>query len=172
MNYSMESEETERLKFRKLTMADFDAWLPFHEDPRSSQYWSGLPKDPISACSQQFDRVFERYEKDLGGMFAIINKDTEELVGLCGLLVQIVDGQQELEIGYSILPKYWGNGFATEAAGKCKLTAFKKGWANHLISIIHIDNEPSKKVAINNGMHLEKRTEYKNNPVYIFRIDR
>jgi RimJ/RimL family protein N-acetyltransferase len=168
----MEGAETKRLQFRKLTVADFDAWLPFHVDPRSSQFWSGLPQNPVAACSQQFDRVFERYEKGLGGMFALINKDTKELVGLCGLLIQSVDGQEELEIGYSVLPTHWGKGFASEAAQKCKETAFKKGWANHLISIIHIENEPSKKVAINNGMHLEKRTEYKNNPVYIFRIDR
>ncbi|TLF45602.1 GNAT family N-acetyltransferase [Maribacter aurantiacus] len=171
MNYSMEGAETERLLFRKLSRDDFDAWLPFHEDPRSSKFWSGIPQNPVAACSQQFDRVFERYEKGLGGMFALIDKTSDELIGLCGLLIQVVDGQEELEIGYSVLPTHWGKGFASEAAQKCKETAFKNGWANRLISIIHIDNEPSKKVALKNGMHLEKRTVYKNNPVYIFRID-
>lgn len=172
MNYSMEGEETERLFFRKLTMDDFDTWLPFHQEPKSSEYWSGLPQDPVVACTQQFDRVFERYENGLGGMFALIDKDSKKLVGLSGLLIQSVDGQEALEIGYSILPKHWGKGFASEAAEKCKEVAFKYRWSDHLISIIHIHNEPSKKVALKNGMHIEKRTIYKGNPVFIFRIDR
>ena len=104
-------------------------------------------------------------------MFALMEKTSKELVGLCGLLVQIVDGKEDLEIGYSVLLTHWSKGYASEAAQKCKETAFKNGWANRLISIIHIDNEPSKKVALKNGMHLEKRTVYNNNPVYIFRID-
>ncbi|UWX55702.1 GNAT family N-acetyltransferase [Maribacter litopenaei] len=148
MIYSMEGVETERLLFRKLTMDDFEDWLPFHKEPKSSLYWSGLPKDPFKACAEQFERVFERYEEGLGGMFALVDKITNELIGLCGLLVQIVDLQEELEIGYSILPKLQGQGYASEAAQRCKETAFKNGWADHLVSIIHIDNEPSKKVAI------------------------
>lgn len=167
----MEDEETERLLFRKLKMDDFESWLPFHQEPKSSQFWKGLPEDPVAACSEQFDRVFERYEKGLGGMFALENKFTKELVGLCGLLVQIVDKEEALEIGYSILPKYWGKGFATEAAQKCKDVAFEKRWASQLISIIHVNNEASKKVAMKNGMHIEKTTEYKGNPVFIFSID-
>ena len=172
MNYSMEGEETERLTFRKLTVADFEDWLPFHQEPKSSEFWTGLSKDPKVACTDQFQRIFERYEKGMGGMHALINKKTKKLVGICGLLLQIVDDIEELEIGYSILPEHWGKGYASEAAEKCKATAFKNQWANHLISIIHIDNEASKKVAIKNGMHIEKRTVYKENPVFIFRIDR
>lgn len=90
MNLLLEGEETERLLFRKLSPSDFDTWLPFHQDPRSSQYWEGLPEDPIIACQEQFARVFERYEKDLGGMNALILKSTGSLIGVCGLLVQTV----------------------------------------------------------------------------------
>lgn len=172
MDYLLVGEETERILFRKLTPDDYKDWLPFHQNPESSRYWSGLPKDPDIACSQQFNRVFERYENNLGGMNALICKVSSNLVGLCGLLVQHVDDKQELEIGYSILPKYWGQGFATESAIKCKDVAFKNNWAPGLISIIHVENEPSRKVAIKNGMKWDKSTIYKENPVDIFRIFR
>lgn len=171
MEYLLEGEETERLLFRRLAPTDFNAWLPFHQDPRSSQYWSGIPKDPIIACTEQFKRVFDRYEKGLGGMNALIHKTTKKLIGICGLLLQRVDGKEVWEIGYSILPEFWGEGYASEAAIKCKNTAFKNNWAPFLISIIHVDNEPSKKVALKNGMRLEKSTIYKENSVDIFRID-
>lgn len=171
-NFLLEGQETERLVFRKFVPSDFEAWLPFHQDPRSSQYWEGLPQDPIQACKEQFERLFERYDTNLGGMNALTQKVSGKLIGMCGLLVQTVDETRELEIGYSILPEYWKKGYATEAAIKCKAYAFENKLANSLISIIHIDNVPSQKVALNNGMYLDITTVYKNNPVDIFRIDR
>lgn len=170
MDYLLEGETTQRLLFRKLLKTDFGAWLPFHQDKRSSQFWEGLPKNPEEACTQQFDRTFERYKKGLGGMNALILKSNGKLIGLCGLLVQTVDGQRELEIGYSILPEYWKQGYASEAALTCKNFAFTHGLANSLISIIQVDNIPSQKVAKQMGMELDTTTVYRDNPVHIFRV--
>ncbi|MFH6602114.1 GNAT family N-acetyltransferase [Maribacter algicola] len=170
MDLLLVNQVTERLKFRKITTSDFEAWLPFFQNPISTQYWEGLPKDPKEACEEQFQRIFERYENNLGGMNALILRTSGRLVGICGLLVQEVDAIRELEIGYSILPEFWRNGYATEAAKKCKEFAFTNKLADSLISIIHIDNIPSQKVALANGMSLDKTTIYKNNPVHIYRI--
>ncbi|MEM1339969.1 MAG: GNAT family N-acetyltransferase [Bacteroidota bacterium] len=169
-NFLLPDEASERLWYRKVKWSDFDDWLPFYNHPESTRYWEGLPPDPSEACQQQFDRIFERYQKHLGGMNALISKASGNLIGLCGLLVQQVDAIEELEIGYSILPQYWGKGYATEAAQKCTAFAKQHLLAATLISIIHVDNLPSQKVAINVGMQLEKTTSYKNNPVHIFRV--
>ncbi|MCA0958001.1 GNAT family N-acetyltransferase [Muricauda ruestringensis] len=170
--YLLDNQTSDRLLYRKLTDSDFEDWLPFYNDPRSTQYWDGLPKDPVEACKAQFERVFERYQNDLGGMNALILKESGKLIGICGLLVQTVDNVKELEIGYSVLPNYWLKGLASEAARKCKAFAFENNFSDSLISIIHVDNIPSQKVAINNGMYLDKTTVYKNNPVHIFRVKR
>ena len=170
MDYLLEGEETNRLLFRKLYRTDFDTWLPFHQNPLTSQYWSSEHPDPETACQQWFDKIFYRYDKKLGGMNVLIDKKTGELIGQCGLLVQTVDHMEELEIGYSIMPHYWNKGYATEAAKKCKEHAFKNDMAQSLISIIHIAQMASQKVAINNGMFMEKTTTYKDNPVHIFRV--
>jgi len=81
----LEDETTERLLFRKVSSSDFDDWLPFHQDPRSSRFWEGWPEDPETACQELFVRIFERYEKKLGGMNALVLKSTGSLIGLCGL---------------------------------------------------------------------------------------
>lgn len=169
--YLLENQTSERLEFRRFTPSDFDYWMPFYENPLSTKYWDGLPADPLVACKEQFARIFERYEMQLGGMNALVLKETNQLVGMCGLLVQNVDEVEELEIGYSVLPQFWLQGFAFEAAQKCKDFAFEKSFANSLISIIHVDNTPSRKVAVKNGMYLDKTTSYKDNPVHIFRVD-
>ncbi|WP_400072489.1 GNAT family N-acetyltransferase [Zobellia russellii] len=170
MDLLLEGKETQRLLFRKVIPSDFDLWLPFHEDKRSNQFWEGLPKDPKIACQQQFDYIFERYENNLGGMNALISKSTGEFIGLCGLLKQTVDGIEELEIGYSILPKYWRQGYASEAALACKTYTKHSQLTDSLISIIQVDNIPSQKVALTNGMYLDKTTTYHNNTVHIFRV--
>jgi len=170
MNLLLEGEESKRLSFRKVLKTDFNAWLPFHQEPLSSLYFAGEVLEPEAACQNWFTKVFNRYAQNLGGLNALINKENGQLIGMCGLLIQTVDELQELEIGYSILPEYWKKGYATEAAKKCKNYAFQRKLAESIISIIHIDNIGSQKVAMNNGMFLDKTTTYKGIPVHIFRV--
>ena len=166
----LDGHKSARLNFRSIQPDDFETWLPFYEDPESTRYWEGIPTDPVLACKEQFHRIFERYEKNLGGMNALISRTDHVFVGMCGLLLQEIDGKKDWEIGYSLLPRYWGMGYATEAAQYCKKIAFDKGLAESLISIIHINNLPSQHVALRNGMKRGHQTVYKDNPVYIYRI--
>jgi len=170
VDYLLTNEETERLLFRKVTTDDFKDWLPFHENPLSNQYWNGLPADPKIACQQQLDKTLHRYNEGSGGLNALIHKKDHQLIGLCGLLVQEIEGQRELEIGYSILPEFWRQGYAFEAANLCKKIAFDKDWAESLICMIHHENIPSQKTALKLGMSVNFTTSYFNNPVDIYRI--
>lgn len=138
--------------------------------PESDRYWSAPPDLPEVKCRAWFNKVFERYASNQGGLNALIEKASGRFVGQCGLLVQSVDGLEELEVGYSIMPAFWNQGFATEAAAACIAHAFRHNLSNSVISIIHEDNVESERVALKNGLVLEKRTVYKDNPVKIYRI--
>ncbi len=174
--YSLEGQETDRLIFRKIQESDFDIWLEFCKFQDSLKYIFSQKEleieDPIERCKIWFDRVFLRYKNNLGGMNAMIDKKTGEFVGQCGLLIQTVDEIEELEIGYSLMPNFRGQGYAIESAKKCKYFAFEKNFSNSLISIIHINNQASAKVAIANGMTLEKTTISKGDAVNIFRVNK
>ena len=173
MKYLLTNEESNRLNFRLLDEIYFDNWLEFFKEPNTVQF-IGLDstKTPTELCRQWFDIVNDRYKNDLGGMNALIDKNTNTFIGQCGLLVQEVDGITELEIGYSILPAHRNKGYASEAATKCRDFAFSKGYRESLISIIHVDNIRSEKVAIKNGMTKTKQTEFRGMPVNVFRIDK
>jgi RimJ/RimL family protein N-acetyltransferase len=168
--FLLSAHETSRLIFRKIQESDYDAWLEFFKDLRVSIHWVEEKESPEKACTKWYERQFELYTNNQGGMNALIEKQSGKLVGHCGLLVQIVDGVEELEIGYSLLPEFWGNGYAFESARLCRDVAFQNSFSDSLISIISLTNIPSEKVARKNGMIVEKTTTYKGNRVNIFRI--
>jgi [ribosomal protein S5]-alanine N-acetyltransferase len=60
------------------------------------------------------ERNIQRYARHGFGLWALILKESGKLIGDCGLVVQEVDGVEEVEIGYHIRRDLWGKGLATE----------------------------------------------------------
>jgi [ribosomal protein S5]-alanine N-acetyltransferase len=170
VKYLLDGEQTERLIFRKIQDSDFNDWLEFFRDPRTHIHWTPPLNSPEVECTKWYEKQYWRYNSEMGGMNALIEKKSGKLIGHCGLLVQTVDERTELEIGYSLLPEFWNQGYASEAAKKCRDFAFQNKFSDSLISIISKTNTPSQRVAANNGMKSEKATDYHKNAVFIFRI--
>lgn len=171
--YILQNQASERLNYRMFDDADKAAWMPFMQATEILHFIGLDPlKTPEENYQQWRDRTVARYENNLGGINMLIDKNTNQVLGASGLLVQEVDGTTELEIGYQLLPEYWHKGYATEATQTIRNYAFQNNFADSIISIIHVDNIASKKVAIRNGMSLEKTTKYKDFPVDVFRISK
>jgi RimJ/RimL family protein N-acetyltransferase len=157
MNYLLTNQETKRLKFRLLHEDDFDRWLPLFKYENIAKYLDFDPKlSPNEMCEKWFEKSLNRYDLGNGGMNVMINNKTNRFIGQCGLLIQNIDSEERLEIGYSILPEFWNCGYASEAAALCKDYAFENNFSESLISMTHIENIGSEKVALKNGMTLEK----------------
>ncbi len=160
MKYLLTGQETERLKFRLLKSNDFDSWVDLFKENKVAEFLEMDPTlSPTDLCKAWFDKSFNRYQNDLGGMNVLIDKKTNQFVGQCGLLIQTIEEVKRLEVGYSILPKFWNQGYAFEAASKCKNYAFENNFTDSLISVVHIENIGSEKVALKNGMTFEKKLD-------------
>lgn len=101
------------------------------------------------------DRQISRYQKWGFGLWAVILKETDEMIGQCGLTMQPWKEAKVMEIGYLFNRHHWRKGYATEAAKACKKYAFESLKTDEVCSIIRDTNIPSQKVAIRNGMTIK-----------------
>jgi RimJ/RimL family protein N-acetyltransferase len=165
--------ETPRLTTRFLTPEDVPAWMEYCSDPIATKYTALPGKTPEEMAQAWIDFALKRYRDNSFGLQALISKETCELVGQCGLLVQIVNRQVEIEVGYHLLRRHWGKGYATEAAAMFVDYGFEQDFADSIVSLIHPQNMPSMKVAERLGMTLTVKNimlkDYKEN---IFRVTR
>lgn len=77
------------------------------------------------------------------GLWLIVTKESQEIVGFAGLIKQKVDKKILLELGYRLSPSFWGRGFAKEACETICFYAKQELRISELISIIDYKNEAS-----------------------------
>lgn len=142
--------ETPRLYLRRLDQADFAALCGILQDGQAMYAYEGAFSD--AEVQDWLDRQLARYAQWGFGLWAVILRQNEALIGQCGLTMQPWKGEQVLEVGYLFNRAYWHKGYATEAAVACKRYAFEKLGADEVCSIVRDTNLPSQKVALRNGM--------------------
>ena len=143
--------ETERLIIREMVPSDLDALCRIlcDEEVMCTAYESAFS---IEEAQNWMNRHFRRYEEYGFGLWAVVLKKTNEMIGQCGLTMQSWRERELLEIGYLFQKAYWHKGYATEAAIACKEYAFSVLNANSVYSIIRDKHIASQNVAVRNGM--------------------
>lgn len=144
--------ETRRLYLRRLEESDFAALCRTLQDEQAMYAYEGAFSD--EEVQDWLDRQLLRYQAHDFGLWAVILKETGELIGQCGLTMQPWNGKQVLEIGYLFERAHWHRGYATEAAIACKRYAFEVLGADEVCSIIRDTNRASKRVAERNGLRV------------------
>jgi ribosomal-protein-alanine N-acetyltransferase len=146
--------ETSRLLLRKFTLKDAEALELCLGDPIAMEFYpAALDRQGVEGWIQ---RNLDRYERDGHGLWAMVLKDSDQVIGDCGCTVQEVEGKKEVEVGCHVRRDLWGRGYATEAARACMEYGFNKLGAKGVISMIRPPNIPSRRVAEKNGMICEK----------------
>ncbi|WP_041139299.1 GNAT family N-acetyltransferase [Beduini massiliensis] len=152
--------ETERLYLREMTFDDKNDLSEILQDPRVMYTYDHEFSD--TDVQIWLERQLARYHKDGFGLWAMILKETDEMIGQAGLTFQQCAEEEVLEIGYLLKKRFMHYGYAKEAAEGCKRYAFDRLNATKVYSIIRADNVSSMKVAKAIGMHKEKEfmTQY------------
>jgi ribosomal-protein-alanine N-acetyltransferase len=94
------------------------------------------------------------YAKNGFGLYAVILKETSELIGMCGLIKR--DQLQDVDIGYAFLPRFWSKGYALEAVSAVKSHGRDVVGLKRLVAIVDPGNDPSIRVLEKIGMKFEE----------------
>lgn len=153
----MDELTTARLALREMTDDDLDDIARLLGDEDVMRYY---PRPKTREEAQGWIAWNRALYRDHGfGLWYMTLKETGEFIGECGLTIQVVDGREEVEVGYQILPAHQHRGYATEAATACREAAGDIFGVDRLIAIINAANQPSRNVAERIGLRLEKHAE-------------
>lgn len=142
--------ETERLIIRKITRKDMGVLLTLMGKPEVMYAWEhGFEKKEVR---QWLNRQLARYRKDGYGYFALVLKDGGKFIGQAGLMKNVINGNEAVELGYILDDAYWHNGYATEAAKMCLQYAFAELGMSEVYCSIRPENALSIRVAEAIGM--------------------
>ena len=161
--------QTQRLILRELTAEHAADGFRLYGDPLVAKYLGGTPPVSVEDQARRFAGHHERYWEARGyGLMAVFEKDGGAFVGICGHLHWEIDGVDEVEVAYALLPDFWGKGYATEAARALADDAFARLGCERVISLVMPQNAASANVAQKNGMRLEREWAFNGKSVNVF----
>ena len=162
--------ETDRLRFATWSEDDWVEFQKIASDPLVVRYLgSGVPW-PEERVREFVTRQCESLEKDGFCLWKLLPKDSDTLVGICGLQ-RLGDGP-DVEIGWWLAPDYWGKGLATEAARHALAYGFEVANLERIVAIAQAANRDSLRVMEKIGMRFEREGMHKGIRVVLYTISR
>lgn len=149
--------ETARLLLRPMCTEDTDALLAPFDRARMVRWMR---------------RNLEHQARYGYGLFSVILRANGLLIGNCGLEQMEVEGGRAAELGYDFRSDHWNQGFATEAAMAVRDYAFRTLALPHLVSLIRLGNEASRRVAEKVGMRLDAEITRDGQPYWRYALHR
>jgi RimJ/RimL family protein N-acetyltransferase len=145
--------ETQRLVLRNWEERDRDVFFEINSDERVMEFY------PYRRTRQQADAIFDEWRTEIDassfGKFPVELKETGECMGYCGLVhaqAEPVLPPDTVEIGWRFAARYWGKGYASEAARELLRYGFLDQGLNEIVSFTIPANQRSQAVMKRIGM--------------------
>ncbi len=110
--------ETKRLYLRPINEDDDQDFFEMDSNPKVHEFLGNNPVTSIEQSRGYIKSILQQYKDNGVGRLAIIKKDTGEFVGWSGLKFEreVREEFDYYDLGYRLKEKFWGHGYATEAA--------------------------------------------------------
>lgn len=140
--------ETDRLIVRHYTETDADNFFLLNSDPEVMRYIR--PVKSREDTDLFFAEVIQ-YSKDnpAYGRMAVVDKQSNVFVGSFAIIP--LEGTLHMQLGYSLLPAYWGKGFATELTKTGLKYVFTQTNLEEIFGVTESGNTDSQKVLLKAG---------------------
>lgn len=145
--------ETERLNIRRLTNEDEDYLFLLNGNEDVVRYIR--PVGTKEESNKRLQEIIEKYSVSPNQSgWAVTLKSNDEFIGL--MAVFPIENSNDIQLGYSLIPQYWGNGYATEIA-ECGIKhAFETIGLEILFANCECANTASLNVIHKSGFVVEK----------------
>lgn len=165
--------ESGRLLLRRYRDEDFEFLYSLLKQPSVMKHiGNGATKSRQEALEFMY-WIYRSYrEHPSNGLLILIRKEDGKRIGHAGLVEQMIDGIEELEVGYWLAPEFWGHGYASEAAALLCGKGFQASERTRLISLIQPKNSASRKVAEANGMKCDKEMMRNGQAVLVYVLEK
>lgn len=170
MNYfvTMPKIETFRLRLRDFTPDDLDDLFQIYSNPEVMKY-IGKGVRTKDETQSALVSMIKHWEHGFG-MWAMIHKQSDKMIGRCGLC--FLDNTLEVELGYALDLPYWNMGLATEVSLASLKYGFEEIGLERIVAIAKPENIASQRVMQKVGMKYEKNAHYYNSNVVYYALDR
>ena len=148
--------ETERLLLRELRATDLEGMFELDSNPLVHQYLGNKPIKTKAEAQKILASVLNQYTERGIGRWAVIHKQTGEFMGWSGLRLNTeynMNGfTKYYDVGYRLIPKYWGKGYATESGKVAVNYAFTTLKLPELYATTEIGNQASHNALLKLGL--------------------
>lgn len=149
--------ETPRLILREMTPEDAASAFEMNSDPDVLRYTGDVPFTDVEDA-RNFLVAYDHYRKYGFGRWAVIRKEDGAWMGFCGL--KYTPDHHEYDVGYRLMKKYWGQGYATEAATASVLAGIERFGLTRIVGRVMRNNHASIKVLEKSGLSFESEIPY------------
>ncbi len=163
-----EQFRTRRLLLTRLRRSDLHDLLCMHHDPRVTPTVSGSGRD--SHAEALGEELVSQWERHGFGWWAVRDPASGHFIGRGGLRPAIVDGAPEVEVGFGLLPEFWGRGYATELARVSIAQGFVRLALPDVISLALPGNRASRRVMEKARLRYERDTVRGGLPHVLYRL--
>ena len=161
--------ETQRLILREFHQKDLHQLAPILANPKVMKF-SPTGMLSVSQVQAKIDSFITSYKEFGFGKWAVIFKESNQLIGYCGIAVEQIDKVDEREIGYRLDPEFWGRGLATEAALKTLQYGFEQLKFPYILGIVERKNVASVRVLKKLGMRYKRETVFHGVKMDIYQV--
>jgi RimJ/RimL family protein N-acetyltransferase len=156
---------TPRLRLRQFEQRDATGFYEMNADPEVIRYTGDPPFASVQAAAD-FIQSYDHYAKYGYGRWTVERLADGAYLGFCGLKYHLDTG--ETDLGYRLIRKSWGQGYASEAALACLDYAFRELGLAKIIGRVHQANEASCRVLGKIGMKKVKQIDFAGQPGYLY----
>jgi ribosomal-protein-alanine N-acetyltransferase len=162
------SFETARLRADKLSPAHLGDLLALHQDARAMAELGGIRDE--AETERYLQRNLDHWAEYGFGVWMLRGVEGDRSMGRVALRWLVAGDVRDVEIGFALLPEYWGQGLATEAGHVCLGYARLELGLQTLVGATTLGNCASRKVLKKLGLRHESEVEINGTECLLYRV--